>query len=137
MSYLDVIRTKYDIKDYREAKVEIPKLPTEGIVLIVGTSGSGKSTILRSLGELKQPYVDDEAYVINNFSSPERGEELLLSCGLRTIPAWFRPPVTLSNGERHRFEMAMILDQGINTIDEFTSVAVSYTHLTLPTKRIV
>jgi len=122
MSYLDVIKTKYDIKDYKESKVTIPKLPTEGIVLIVGTSGSGKSTILRSLGELKQPYMDDEAYVIDNFSTPERGEELLLSCGLRTIPAWFRPPVTLSNGERHRFEMAVSLDQGINTIDEFTSV---------------
>ena len=122
MSYLDVIRTKYDIKDYREARVEIPELPTEGILLIVGTSGSGKSTILRSLGELKQPRVDSEAFVIDNFSTPERGEELLLSCGLRTIPAWFRPPATLSNGEYHRFEMAVSLDQGINTIDEFTSV---------------
>ena len=122
MNYLETIKTKYDIKDYKETKVEIPQLPTDGIVLIVGTSGSGKSTILRSLGELKQPCVDDEAYVIDNFSSPERGEELLLSCGLRTIPAWFRTPATLSNGERHRFEMAVCLDQGINTIDEFTSV---------------
>jgi ABC-type lipoprotein export system ATPase subunit/GNAT superfamily N-acetyltransferase len=122
MSYLETIKTKYDIKDYKEARVEIPKLPTDGIVLIVGTSGSGKITILRSLGELKQPRVDGEAHVIGNFSTPERGEELLLSCGLRTIPAWFRPPATLSNGERHRFEMAVSLDQGINTIDEFTSV---------------
>ena len=122
MSYLDTIRTKYDIKDYKESKVIIPTLPTDGIVLIVGTSGSGKSTILRSLGELKQPRVDSEAFVIDNFSTPERGEELLLSCGLRTIPAWFRTPATLSNGERHRFEMAVCLDQGINTIDEFTSV---------------
>ena len=122
MSYLDEIKKKYDITDYKEARVEIPKLPTDGIVLIVGTSGSGKSTILRSLGELKQPRVDGEAHVIDNFSTPERGEELLLSCGLRTIPAWFRPPATLSNGERHRFEMAVSLDQGINTIDEFTSV---------------
>lgn len=122
MSYLETIKTKYDIKDYKETKVEIPQLPTDGIVLIVGTSGSGKSTILRSLGEPKHPDVNDEAHVIDNFSSPERGEELLLSCGLRTIPAWFRPPATLSNGERHRFEMAVSLDQGINTIDEFTSV---------------
>ena len=122
MSYIETLKAKYDIKDYIEAKVKIPELPTDGIVLIVGTSGSGKSTILRSLGELKQPCVDDEAYVINNFSTPERGEELLLSCGLRTIPAWFRSPSTLSNGERHRFEMAVSLDQSINTIDEFTSV---------------
>jgi ABC-type lipoprotein export system ATPase subunit/GNAT superfamily N-acetyltransferase len=122
MSYLETIKTKYDITDYKEAEVEIPKLPQEGIVLIVGTSGSGKSTILRNIGELKQPDIDNTAWVISNFSTAERGEELLLACGLRSIPAWFRPAATLSNGERHRFEMAMALDQGINKIDEFTSV---------------
>jgi ABC-type ATPase with predicted acetyltransferase domain len=60
--------------------------------------------------------------VIENFSTAERGEELLLASGLRSIPAWFRTPGTLSNGEYHRFEMAMAIDQGINCIDEFTSV---------------
>ena len=122
MSYLEEIRKKYDITDYKEANVAIPELPTEGIVLIVGTSGSGKSTILRNIGKLKYPDIDNEAWVINNFSTAERGEELLLACGLRSIPAWFRPANTLSNGEYHRFEMAMCLDQGITTIDEFTSV---------------
>ena len=122
MSYLDEIRAKYDIKDYVESPVTIPDLPKDGIVLIVGTSGSGKSTILRSLGESQQPKVEFYNSVIENFSSPERGEELLLACGLRSIPAWFRPPHTLSNGEHHRFEMALSLDQGLSTIDEFTSV---------------
>ena len=122
MSYLDEIKKKYDIKGYKELAVTIPDLPTEGIVLIVGTSGSGKSTILRGLGTFRTPTVDPDATVIENFSSPERGEALLLASGLRTIPAWFRPARTLSNGEYHRFEMAMSLDQGIKTIDEFTSV---------------
>jgi ABC-type lipoprotein export system ATPase subunit/GNAT superfamily N-acetyltransferase len=122
MSYLDKIKQKYDIKDYVEASVAIPDLPTDGIVLIVGTSGSGKSTILRNLGKLQQPKIEFYNTVIENFSSPERGEELLLACGLRSIPTWFRPPHTLSNGEHHRFEMAMCLDQDIATIDEFTSV---------------
>jgi len=122
MSYLDVIRQKYDIKDYKENPVVIPDLPTDGIVLIVGTSGSGKSTILKSLGEYSQPSIEFYNTVIENFSTPERGEELLLACGLRTIPTWFRTPHTLSNGEHHRFEMALSLDQGINKIDEFTSV---------------
>jgi ABC-type lipoprotein export system ATPase subunit/GNAT superfamily N-acetyltransferase len=122
MSYLEEIKRKYDIADYKEAEVAIPELPQDGIVLIVGTSGSGKSTILRSLGEHVQPRVEFYNTVIENFSTPERGEELLLACGLRTIPAWFRPANTLSNGEYHRFEMAMCLDQGIGTIDEFTSV---------------
>ena len=120
--YLETIRSKYDIKDYQESPVTIPQLPQDGIVLIVGTSGSGKSTILRSLGEHTQPKVEFYNTVIENFSTPERGEELLLACGLRSIPTWFRPPHTLSNGEHHRFEMAMCLDQGIGTIDEFTSV---------------
>ena len=120
--YLETIRSKNDIKDYQESPETIPQLPQDGIVLIVGTSGSGKSTILRSLGEHTQPKVEFYNTVIENFSTPERGEELLLACGLRSIPTWFRPPHTLSNGEHHRFEMAMCLDQGIGTIDEFTSV---------------
>ena len=122
MSYLEEIKKKYDIKDYKEPAITIPNLPDQGIVLIVGTSGSGKSTILRGLGQPGHLPVDNTCSVIENFSSPERGEELLLSCGLRTIPAWFRPPNTLSNGEYHRFEMARSLDLGITTIDEFTSV---------------
>jgi ABC-type lipoprotein export system ATPase subunit/GNAT superfamily N-acetyltransferase len=121
-SYLDTIRAKYDIKDHVESPVTIPKLPKDGIVLIVGTSGSGKSTILRGLGENTQPKIEFYNTVIENFSSPERGEELLLAAGLRSIPAWFRTPHTLSNGEHHRFEMAMAIDQGIQCIDEFTSV---------------
>ena len=122
MSYLDKIKKKYDITDYKESGVTIPELPTDGIVLIVGTSGSGKSTILRGLGELRQPVVDNARTTIENFSTPERGEELLLACGLRSIPTWFRSPNTLSNGEYHRFEMALSLDQGLSTVDEFTSV---------------
>jgi ABC-type lipoprotein export system ATPase subunit/GNAT superfamily N-acetyltransferase len=121
-NYLDSIRSRYDIKDYKEIPVVIPNLPKEGIVLIAGTSGSGKSTILKNLGEYTQPKVEFYNSVIENFSTPERGEELLLACGLRSIPTWFRAPHTLSNGEHHRFEMAMCLDQDITTIDEFTSV---------------
>ena len=122
MSYIDKIKKKYDIGNYQESPVDVPNLPTDGIVLIVGTSGSGKSTILRSLGKVKTPVVPQDVDVISSFSSPERGEELLLACGLRSIPTWFRPPGTLSNGEYHRFEMALALDQGIATVDEFTSV---------------
>jgi ABC-type lipoprotein export system ATPase subunit/GNAT superfamily N-acetyltransferase len=122
MSYLEEIKQKYDITDYKESAVNIPELPRDGIVLIVGTSGSGKSTILRSMGEIKQPKIEFYNSVIENFSTPERGEELLLACGLRSIPTWFRPPHTLSNGEHHRFEMALSLDQGLGTVDEFTSV---------------
>jgi len=121
-TYLETIRTRYDIKDYVESPVKIPDLPQEGLVLIVGTSGSGKSTILRKLGHSQAVTLSPCSTVIENFSTAERGEELLLASGLRSIPTWFRPPGTLSNGERHRFEMAMAIDQGIQCIDEFTSV---------------
>jgi ABC-type lipoprotein export system ATPase subunit/GNAT superfamily N-acetyltransferase len=122
MTYLEEIKRKYDIKDHVETPVTIPDLPTDGIVLIVGTSGSGKSTILRSLGHNQAVTLSPCTNVIENFSTPERGEELLLAAGLRSIPAWFRLPGTLSNGEYHRFEMALALDQEIQCIDEFTSV---------------
>jgi len=122
MSYIEEIRTKYDIKDYVESKIVVPELPTDGIVLIVGTSGSGKTTILQTVDDPRSIVVDNTKPVIENFTTPERGEELLLACGLRTIPAWFRPPNTLSNGEYHRFEIAVGLDQGHCIIDEFTSV---------------
>lgn len=122
MSYLEEIRTRYDIKDHVESPVVIPDLPQDGIVLIVGTSGSGKSTILRSLGNTRSATISPCSSVIENFTTPERGEELLLACGLRSIPTWFRAPGTLSNGEYHRFEMALCIDQGITSIDEFTSV---------------
>ena len=122
MSYLDEIKSRYDIKDYVESPVKIPELPTEGIVLIVGNSGSGKTTILKTVDNPKPIDINHNKNVIENFSTPERGVELLLACGLRTIPAWFRTPNTLSNGEFHRFEIAIGLDQGHTIIDEFTSV---------------
>jgi len=122
MSYIEEIKRKYDITDYKETPVAIPELPQDGIVLIVGTSGSGKSTILRTLGQHRAVTVSPCSTVIEHFSTAERGEELLLACGLRSIPTWFRTPNTLSNGEHHRFEMAVALDQDITTIDEFTSV---------------
>ena len=87
-TYLDQIRAKYDIRDYKESAVTIPKLPQDGIVLIVGTSGSGKSTILNTLGN-QQAQFDPKTTVIENFSTPERGEELLLACDSEPYPLGF------------------------------------------------
>lgn len=123
MNYLNELKRKYDVKDFVETKIQIPNLPTNGLILIVGSSGSGKSTILKKLGNLDYlNKIDYNKSVIENFTNPIRGEELLLSCGLRSIPTWFRSPKTLSNGEFHRFETAFALDNNENCIDEFTSV---------------
>lgn len=113
---------KYDIKDYKEPTIIIPDLSKKsGIILIVGSSGSGKSTILKSLNPNKL-VIDYSKPIIDNFSSPLIAEELLLAMGLRSIPTWFRPFDKVSNGERHRAESALAIDQNINCIDEFTSV---------------
>lgn len=118
---LENIKEKYDIKEYHASSIPIPNLSVlKGIVLVVGSSGSGKSTILNSLHH-KHLNIND-CSIIEQFSSPEKGEELLNAFGLRTIPSWFRKINEVSNGERHRAECALCVDQGINIIDEFTSV---------------
>ena len=111
---------KYDLYDVDES-FPIPRLPVQGLVLICGHSGSGKSTIIRNNFEVEEVFFDDNP-LYTNFSSPEEAERLLLACGLRSIPVWRRPFHTLSTGEKHRAECAKILDEGREYIDEFTSV---------------
>jgi ABC-type lipoprotein export system ATPase subunit len=69
----------------------------QGVILIVGSSGSGKSTLLKSLDSTVLN-IDHDKSIIEQFSSVEEGERLLIAVGLRSIPTWFRPVNTLSNG---------------------------------------
>ena len=115
------IRQKYDITEYEETKVIIPDKPESGLVLLVGSSGSGKSTILKNWFEPVEVSFEGND-LLDGFSSICKGEELLLSCGLRSVPTWFRPYKTLSNGEAHRAYCARLLDLGAEYIDEFSSV---------------
>jgi GNAT superfamily N-acetyltransferase len=118
---LQVLRENYDVVDYTESKIPIPNKPESGLILLVGSSGSGKSTILNSWFKSEVIIFDDKS-VIENFSSIDTGEKLLRATGLRSVPTWFRPFNTLSNGEAHRAYCAKCLDMGIAFIDEFTSV---------------
>lgn len=111
---------KYDLVDVDES-FPIPDKPRGGLVLVVGSSGSGKSTIL-SRWFSASPVLFDERPIYRNFSSPESAERLLIACGLRSVPCWRRPAESLSNGERHRAHCALALDMGLQFIDEFSSV---------------
>ena len=113
---------KYDLVDVDET-FPIPKLPVAGLILLCGSSGSGKSTILRHHFDTTTVIkFNNNIPLYQNFSSPEKAEQLLIACGLRSIPTWRRPFNTLSTGERHRAECAKHIDMGIDWIDEFTSV---------------
>ena len=116
------IKAKYDIQDDYVQDLPHTEIPEgEGIFLMVGSSGSGKSTILRENG-MNKIELDENTPIIEMFESPEIGENLLLSFGLRSIPTWFRTLNTVSNGERHRAECALSVARGELYIDEFTSV---------------
>lgn len=98
------------------------KLPKEfNIGLIVGSSGTGKSTLLKEFGEEEIIEWDNDKSIISHFSTPQEGVARLSSVGLNSIPTWCKPFQVLSNGEKFRAEVARrIKDNAV--IDEFTSV---------------
>jgi len=126
------IKQKYDITEYVQPEIIIPEKPKEGLVLIVGSSGSGKTTIIKSWFN-KEEVVFNTKNLIDNFSSIEKGESCLLACGLRSIPTWFRSYYSLSTGEAHRAYCAKIIDMNMIYIDEFTSVVDRNTAKSLST----
>lgn len=117
----DDLKSKYDIQGFQELPVVVPEKPTRGLVLLVGASGSGKSTILRDWFPGNDYPIDDKLTPIDSFDCVAVAEALLLAFGLRSIPTWFRPINTLSRGEFHRAECAIKSYRGALFIDEFTS----------------
>ncbi len=97
---------------------DIPK--NFGIGVIVGASGTGKSTLLKSFGE---PVKVDwgKGSIASHFDTPVDANEKLSAAGLMSVPEWVKPYHVLSNGQQFRANLARSLHDGA-VIDEFTSV---------------
>lgn len=133
--YTTYIEEHFDLKVEDTCKVEIPnkikldKLKKWNIGVICGASGSGKSTILKNIGNgcISTASFDNSKTLISNFNpmQPKDAAEILSSMGLASVPAWIRPYNVLSNGEKYRAELAKIVAESkddIILIDEYTSV---------------
>lgn len=91
------------------------------IGVIVGSSGSGKSTMLKEFGIEEQPIWDNTKSILSHFNTPEEGIQKLSSVGFNSVPSWYKPYNVLSNGEKFRADLARKIASN-SVIDEYTSV---------------
>lgn len=103
--------------------IEYPNFPKDfEIGLIVGSSGSGKSTILREcFGEEEVITWDSNKCIASHFENLQEASNKFGAVGLNSIPTWLKPYRVLSNGEKFRADLSRRLKNG-SVIDEFTSV---------------
>jgi len=132
--YTNYVYEAFDIQDREETTVSIPMSLSEAktfewsIGIILGSSGSGKTTILKQLGEIRKISFDPDKPLISNFDwlEPKQASLVLTSMGLSSVPTWLRPFNALSNGEQYRATLAYLVssakDNEVILIDEYTSV---------------
>lgn len=130
--YTQYVYDAFDIQNKEETEVEVSFNLSEAkdfdwnIGVIYGSSGSGKTTILKRMGELSKSNFDYEKPLISNFDwlEPKDATLLLTSMGLSSVPTWLRPFHLLSNGEQYRAELAYKVGKAkeVILVDEYTSV---------------
>jgi hypothetical protein len=132
--YTEYVYESFDIQNREETSVNIninlgeAKNFDWNIGIILGGSGSGKTTILKKCGDIKQPNFHLEKPLISNFDwlEPKDATFLLNSIGLSSVPVWLRPFHLLSNGEQYRATLAYLVasakDGETILVDEYTSV---------------
>ena len=86
------------------------------IGVIMGPSGTGKSSLLKHFGH-QLSFKPNPKKAISSQIDPN----LLMKMGLSTIPSLCRPYHVLSNGEKHRCDLAYTLEHDGLVFDEFTS----------------
>lgn len=132
--YTEYVYESFDIQNREETSVSINMNLGEAkkfdwnIGVILGSSGSGKTTILKKIGDIKTIKFDEEKPLISNFDwlEPSDATLVLTSMGLSSVPTWLRPFHTLSNGEKYRATLAYLVSSAkegeVILVDEYTSV---------------
>jgi uncharacterized protein len=105
------------------------------VVYITGQSGSGKSLLLRDLAQkmrdsglvvadLNQIQLDEKPVVELLGKSTNEALELLSRAGISDAWIYIRKPSELSDGQRYRLKLAMVLASGADVwiADEFGAV---------------
>lgn len=101
---------------------EIKNIPDSfQIGLIVGPSGSGKSSVLSKFGKEEEIVWNQNKAVVSHFQNTDEALKQLYAVGLNSIPSIIRPYQVLSTGEKHRADMSRRIKSN-TVIDEFTSV---------------
>lgn len=118
----------FDYKFEGVSKFELPKFDAPkkdkswNIGLIVGSSGSGKSQLLKKhFGTVVDPEWNPKKAIVSHFLSHDDAMSRLSAVGLNSVPSWCRPYHVLSNGEQFRAKAARILEHDA-IFDEWTSV---------------
>ena len=119
------ISNNFDFEFNGSTYFEVPKIPeipkNFKLGLIVGASGSGKSTILKNFGQENVPVWDAQKAICSHFDNADEAQTRLSAVGLNSIPVWLKPYHVLSTGEKFRADLARNLFSN-SVIDEFTSV---------------
>jgi len=118
-----------EFKEHNIPQEMIP--PGFNIGLIVGKSGSGKSTLLPMFGDCRGAVWEEDKAIASHFNNYEDAEERLLGTGLASIPTWLKPYSVLSNGEKHRADLAitirpdMVIDEFVSYVDDNAAMGVA------------
>lgn len=113
----------YEPKEEKAPFVRIPGMKHWNVCVILGPSGTGKTTSLKRFGDPSDVDVNWYVPVIDLTGDPETLVPMYRKCGFGSVPSWCLPYGKLSNGERYRVQIALKLLRGDNPVilDEFGS----------------